>query len=244
MASAHPRGLWAMATGAPSGRDVIGIDLRRLDNGLIGWGLDSLEAEGIDTHALVTPTFHTQSGGYQQVCLHPSGRHVKSGNLRIDGRKIRWVDIKGDGGFVCLPPGPGRWWDPILGPDTRLAPLPAWAIMREPEPAPRVPGRYIPSSAKGDYTTAGEAKMDRLLAEIRSAPLQHQEETLNRGAFIIGQLVAGGEITAGYAAKLFDWLADEVQTLDPKRPWRPGQIRKKVDRAYRAGQRRPRRAAS
>jgi hypothetical protein len=124
----HPGTRWGMATGAASGLVAIDIDMRELEGGRVGWGLDSLEAEGISTLALVTPTFHTRRGGYQQLCRYP-GHFVKSGNLRIAGRPVPFVDIKGDRGYTALPPGPNRYWDAHLGADTVPAPLPSWAIM-------------------------------------------------------------------------------------------------------------------
>jgi hypothetical protein len=238
MEKAHPRGLWAMATGKPSGRVVIDIDWKMLPDGTVVWGLDSLDAEGIVYWSLDGPTTHTPRGGFQQWCEDP-GCYVKSGALVIDGRKIASVDVKGDGGFVCLPPGPKRWWDPLLGPDTPLPPLPAWAIMADaqPTPAPAIPAPH------GDYTAYGEAAVDRIVDEIRSAGHGNQEEALNSGAFAIGQLVAGEEIAASYALRLFDWLAPRVQSLDAHRPWHPGEVQKKLQHAYLAGQRRPRSAS-
>jgi hypothetical protein len=140
MERALPRGLWAMRTGCKSrggsGLSAVDIDMRLLKNGLVGWGLDSLEAEGISTQAETTWTFHTLQGGYQRVFTHPPIVYVKSGSLRIDGRPVPFVE--GDLAYTVLPPGPGRWWDFHLAPHlVSPAPLPAWPIMPAPPPPER-----------------------------------------------------------------------------------------------------------
>src|SRR5215472_11074894 len=128
MEKTHPDGLWAMATGAPSGIDVIDRDLKKLPDGTAIWGGDSLGDAGLGYFLEVTPTVKTPRGIHQWF-RHPPGHYVKNAALVVEGRPILGVDILGDGGGAILPPGPQRSWDPILGPDTPLAELPAWAIM-------------------------------------------------------------------------------------------------------------------
>jgi hypothetical protein len=238
----RPGTMWAMPTGVvtPIGRiGVTDIDRKVLADGTVLWGIDSLDQAGIVYWSLPTPTTFTPRGGYHQWCLCPDGP-VPSGPLRIGGELVPAVDVKADGGYVILPPGPGRWWDPILGPDTPLAPLPEWAIMaKSKQPAP-MPEPLVASN--GDYTAYGEGAIDRIVDDIQSAPLNHQEQAINRGAFAIGQLVAGEEISASYALRLFDWLIPRIKDLDESRPWRPDKLRKKFERSYLAGQRRPRSA--
>jgi hypothetical protein len=239
MERAHPYGLWAMPTGEASGFDIVDRDMKKLPDGTAIWGGDSLGDAGLGYFLESTPTVITPRGTHQWF-RHPAERYVKSGPLVVAGKPVLGVDIKGSNACVILPPGPGRFWDPILGPGTPLADLPSWAIMERAQPAaaPDVP------APRGDYTAYGEAAIDRIVDEICSAGLGNQEAALNSGAFAIGQLVAGEEIAASYALRLFDWLAPRVQSLDARRPWRAGEIEKKLERSYLAGQRRPRSARS
>jgi hypothetical protein len=117
---------WAAATGEISGVDAIDIDRREADGHVI-WGIDSLDAVGIVFSCAPTPTSHTPRG-FHQWFRHPAGLFVKSGALKIAGELVAGVDIKADRSSCMLPSGPGRYWDPILGPQTALAPLPWWAI--------------------------------------------------------------------------------------------------------------------
>ena len=78
------------------------------------------------------------------------------------------------------------------------------------------------------------------MRSILDAPGGAQRDTLNGQAFGIGQLVAGGEIPAELALDELRWAADLVPSLDPRRPWRPGECRRIVERAFRDGQTAPR----
>jgi putative DNA primase/helicase len=121
-----PPAVWSIATGEISGVVALDFDLRQ-KGGRIIWGIDGLDETGLVYACAVTPTAHTPSGGFHQLFRHP-GCRVVTGPLRIAGEVVPGVDIKGDGGSLILPPGPGRFWDPILGFETSLAPLPWWAI--------------------------------------------------------------------------------------------------------------------
>jgi putative DNA primase/helicase len=122
-----PNALWAVVMGEISRAVGIDIDRRTVKSGIV-WGIDSLDEAGITYFAAATPTAHTPSGGFHQLFRWP-GRLVKSGPLWLAGKSVPGVDIKGDKSSLILPPGPGRSWDPILGPAMPLASLPWWAVM-------------------------------------------------------------------------------------------------------------------
>ena len=117
----HPATVFAIATGEPSGIVALDADIREG-----GSGLDSLELLGINFHP-ATPTAHTPSGGIHCLFAWP-GYEVPCSA----GKLGRFLDVRGDGGALILPPGPGRWWDPHLGLDIPVAPLPSWMVIDEP----------------------------------------------------------------------------------------------------------------
>jgi hypothetical protein len=232
-------GLWAMATGAVSGIDVVDRDLKQLPDGTSVWGGDSLGDAGLGYFLDTTPTVKTPRGEHQWY-RHPAGVHVKSGPLVVEDQPVPAVDIKGDGGYVVLPPGPGRSWDPVLGPDTPLADLPAYAVMTNESVTTHQATRPPPAGA--DFTCYGEAAMDGIVANILQAPFGEQESAINGGAYAMGQLAAGGEVGTDFAIATIDWLGGRIPSLDSKRPWRSGALFKKLRAAFVDGMRHPRSA--
>jgi hypothetical protein len=105
-----PDAVAAIATGEPSGVIALDIDIRQNGN-----GFDSLNDLGIAFHP-EGPTAHTPQGGCAVLFRWP-GYFVKT----CSGELAPHLDIRGDGGSVLLPPGPGRVWDHHLGPDTAPA---------------------------------------------------------------------------------------------------------------------------
>jgi len=67
-----------------------------------------------------------------------------------------------------------------------------------------------------------------------------QEATLNGEAFAIGILAGAGGIPADFARRVLVWAAEQVPSYDLRRPWRPGEARQKVERAFGHGLRHPR----
>jgi putative DNA primase/helicase len=108
-----PNAVPAIATGEPSGVVALDIDIRP-----DGSGFDSLDYLGITSHP-EGPTAHTPQGGCAVLFRWP-GCFVKTCSSELGPH----LDIRGDGGSLILPQGPGRSWDPILGPDLPLAPMP------------------------------------------------------------------------------------------------------------------------
>ena len=88
-----PLAMIGMPTGAPSGVAVLDIDTK---NGVDG--LASLRALGIDPFSLSSTISRTPSGGLH-VYLRYNGQLRNSAGLLATG-----VDIRGDGGYVVLPP--------------------------------------------------------------------------------------------------------------------------------------------
>lgn len=106
-----PFAMIGMPTGAASGWNVLDVDMK---NGVDG--LANLKAVGIDPFDMGGdyPVARTPTGGWHFYFPHDRGRPVKnSAGLIAPG-----VDVRGEGGFVVLPPSrrtpggePYIWWN-------------------------------------------------------------------------------------------------------------------------------------
>jgi len=216
----------AIVTGKVSGIVALDIDIRPG-----GSGFDTLELLEIAFHP-VAPTAHTPQGGCAVLFRWP-GRFVKT----CAGELGPYLDIRGDRGSLILPPGPGRFWDSVLGIDTPIPPMPEWMILAEPEPPELVPPPPTRPQRLGAYA---EAALDGAVMAIVSAPAGQQHDTLNRETYGIARLVAGGMIPAGLAVESLQWAAQQMRSHDPRRPWRPAELDRMVRRAFADGLTRPR----
>ncbi len=178
----------ALATGRPSGVVVIDVDPPRGELSLI-----RLEDAGYELPA--TATVRTGSGGLH---LYFAAPHLPLGNsagrLPGVGLELPGLDLRADGGYVVAPPsvhvaGSRYSW---IRAEIELADAPAWLA-----PTEQVP-RTAPASSlvvgPGSSTPYGLAALSGELEELESAPVGARNHTLNRCAFRLGRLVAGGEL--------------------------------------------------
>jgi putative DNA primase/helicase len=214
----------AIATGERSGLVALDIDLRPDLS-----GFDSLDDLGVSMHP-ETPTSHTPRGGCHLLFAWP-GHFVKT----VAGKLGRGLDIRGDGGSLMLPPGPGRCWDPHLGPDLPLAPMPAWMVILESAHQVDKTSRPIVRQPLPRY---GEVALDNAVNRMIAAPAGAQRDTLNREVFAIAGLVAGGVIPSPLALEALQWAARRMTSHDSHRPWR--ETDKLVNAAFLDGLRHPR----
>jgi putative DNA primase/helicase len=222
-----PKALFAIATGEPSGVVALDIDMGPGVN-----GFDALEYDiGISTHP-ETPTAHTPAGGCHLLFKWP-GRFVKT----IAGKLGTGLDIRGDGGSLILPPGPGRSWDPHLGPKTPLADMPDWMVLAEPEPTIVSAAAPIRPQPISRYA---EAALDGAVKTILGAPAGQQRDVLNKEIYSIARLVAGNVLPAGLAIESLQWAARRLRSYDTRRPWRPAELDKIVRGSFADGLARPR----
>jgi putative DNA primase/helicase len=222
-----PDAVPAIATGETSGVIALDIDIRPA-----GSGFDNLNDLGITFHP-EAPTTHTPQGGCAVLFRGP-GYFVKT----CSGELAPHLDIRGDGGSLILPPGPGRFWDPHLGLNTPLPPMPEWMRIVEPEPqtvletaAPIRPQRL---------SRYAEAALDGAVKAIVSAPAGQQRDTFNREIYGIARLVAGGTMPAGLAIESLQWAGRQLRSYDRRRPWRLSELDKMVRAAFVDGLARPR----
>jgi Bifunctional DNA primase/polymerase, N-terminal len=164
-------------------------------------GFDSL-VQLIDKHApggaspevFATARVQTGGGGWHLWFRTPAGVEIRNSA----GRLGAGLDVRGDGGYVVVPPsqhpnGSHYQWD---GPRP-IAPMPAWllALARKPHlvavTAPVERQSLRPGEGGSRY---GLAALASETAAVRTAPEGTRNHRLNVAGFALGQLVAGGEL--------------------------------------------------
>lgn len=191
----HPRWNIGLATG--HGFDVLDLDGAA---GLEHWDELTLENDlGVPFDAV--PVVGTPSGG-QHWYFKPTG----AGN-RAKMLKDRWpdsgLDWRGLGGYVVAPPSTGangeryRWADD--DPSSLVpAAAPGWLVdIVAPKPSVARTGAFAALGMVGRFgepSRYGQAAVEQAVAAIRQAGEGARNDTLNREAFSLFGLVAGGEI--------------------------------------------------
>jgi len=232
-----PEALIGLATGQTSGVVVVDIDRK---GGVDGFDtLDQLGAAILPD----TPLVHTASRGIHLYFRAPESEIRNTAGAR--GRGLGpGLDIRGDGGYVIVPaPGSGYCWDPVWNVGSiPIAPLPLWALPRE-IAASMPPSGAAPRRPVTGLSPYAEAALDSAARRIIGAGSGEQEATLTGEAFAIGTLAGAGGIPASFARDVLIWAAGQLVSYDPRRPWRSGEAREKIERAFAAGLRSPRRTA-
>lgn len=176
----RPGPLIGVATGTKSGIDALDIDPR---NGGAEWY--SANHDRIP----VTLRHATRSGG--EHCIFKHHPDVRNRASKI----AEGVDVRGEGGYVI-------WW-PAMGFDVvqKAEPCdwPEWILEKiktapPPEATPQASRR--PAEANGNYAMTA---LMRECDNIRFAPDGGKHDALNKAAYSIGGLVAGGALFDGLA---------------------------------------------
>lgn len=201
----YPGANIGVATGRESGIWVLDVDEGRKRDGTFKEGLYSL-TRLMDEHRGLPPTtvHRTGGGGTQHFFRIPDGIEIRTvvGGL---GKDFPDIDIKGEGGFVVVPPstsgkGPYTVESAHPVPDT-----PQWLLdklmdsgaaviagTRNPSmPDGPAPAGVVPSDAPSWVAGSIEEK----LQAVRDAPDNKGNNTINRMAYMIGQYVPHGWIT-------------------------------------------------
>jgi Bifunctional DNA primase/polymerase, N-terminal len=178
---AHPYNI-AIRTGVPSNVFVLDVDGEQ--------GLNSL-AGLVEQHGLLPPTLTSTTG---------KGRHywfvARSPMPCSVGKIAPGIDIRGDGGYVVVPPSihPNgavyRWVN-----DEPPADAPDWLLKsarHRPEVAP--PRITHPVTCSDNYCRAALEREVRSVADAIEGGRNH---ALNRASFSLHQLVAIGKLDAG-----------------------------------------------
>lgn len=146
-------------------------------------------------HGALPPTLTvvTGGGGRHYWFAHPGGTVRNSA-----GRLGAGIDIRADGGYVIAPPslhtsGASYRWA-LRRP---LAPLPGWILDLAREPAAPSPRRPAALSLPGNLPPWARAALAREVARVQRAAPGSRNDTLNRAAFSLGQLVGAGHLDDG-----------------------------------------------
>lgn len=170
-----------------------------------GLMFDVLDCDGADALDMALrlapeldgPTVLTGKGAH--VYVSPTG-------LGNRARFIDGCDWRGEGGYVVAPPsvhpsGRRYEWADGSGPDVELEAVPA-ALLEALRPKTatvadvRAAGNVTGQQHFGAY---GRRALEAEVGRVALAPVGQRNDQLNRSAFSLGQLVAGGELQADEA---------------------------------------------
>jgi len=183
----NPDAMIGMPTGAMNDRVVLDVDI---DEAAGINGPNSLMAL-IEQYGAIPSTFTvgTPRGGFHFHFKYP-GRKIKNST----GKLGAGLDIRGDGGYVIVPPSQnaaGRAY--TVEDDSPLAAMPEWVLTmleKGNQPDSLQPGGNL--QLAGDPSAYAQAALNGELAKVRSETKGCRNGTLNTSAFSLGQLVAGG----------------------------------------------------
>lgn len=210
-----------MPTGAVSGRVVIDVDVKDGRQGA-AW-LDA------NSHRMPqTRTARTGSGGIHIYLAH-WGERVKNSQSKI----APGIDVRGDGGYVIVPPSPGY----AIADDAPIAEAPDWLrpALVPPEPAAAPAPLFTPSARAEGGSALGREALGQRCDAIRFAYDGAKHAAVNEGGYAIGGLVATGHLPEGEA-----WAAlrDALSVILP-RCKDPRAAEKTLRRAFSEGMGRP-----
>jgi hypothetical protein len=159
-----------------------------VDGDLGAASLRDLEAK----HAPLPPTLTSLTGKGMHLLFTIDGP-VSSSNSKIGPN----LDIKGDAGYIAAPPSvhPNAkkysWVDDSI----QSAPMPEWllSLARKPKISERALATVRPSRT-GPSDAYGRAALDSEIAVLAATAPGGRNHALNRAAFSLFQLVAGGEL--------------------------------------------------
>lgn len=180
-----------LATGAASGVVVLDVD------GPEGAAsLATLEAK----HGAIgaTPRSQTPRPGLHILFEHPGFQVSNSTGKR--GGIAPGLDVRGDGGYIVVPPSlhrnGGRYAWPTgmkLG-AVELLPMPIWVAPR-PEPERVRPPPHLQLVNDTRRSKYGRSALERECALMRDASEGSRNDQLNASAFALGQLVGGNVLS-------------------------------------------------
>lgn len=169
----------AIATGRISGIVVLDTDSPEAEAEVARCGLPE------------TPVAKTDKG-HHYYFKHPGFE------VRNFARKIAGCDLRGDGGYVIAPgsihPSGTIYTWKISPTDVPFADVPAWLLelVRGSESVPSTPAQNTSTSAYA------EKALDNELSILRRSQEGTRNDTLNKAAFNLGQLVGAGALDEGH----------------------------------------------
>jgi hypothetical protein len=115
------------------------------------------------------------------------------------GRLGPGIDTRGDDGYVIVPPSvhqTGHRYVFLSDPRARIEPAPPWLIhAARTKPVKLITERAVAAVRRpGRADAYGQAALRAEIGTLAATPRGHRNDTLNRAAFNLFQLVAGGEL--------------------------------------------------
>jgi len=216
-----------VATGAASGIVVLDVDPR-------SGGECSLEALTARRGPIPeTLSARTGGGGWHLFFAHPGGQIPNTaGRLPGHTASAPGLDVRGDGGYIIVPPSvhasgtPYRWVDADQSP----APAPPWL-----QPPPPDPERVAPAVPAGRPAGYGAAALAGEMTRVAAAQPGTRNQTLNQAAFALGTLVASNMLSD---VAVVDGLLSAAVAAGLS----PREARATIRSGLRAGARHPRRS--
>lgn len=144
------------------------------------------------------PRARTGSGGWHLLFAHPGERVPNSA-----GRLGVGIDVRGDGGYVIAPPSThasGRLYRWEVAPH-ELPPLPDWLRSLVTQPNREIVRLTSTAPSRGDGSAWVRAAIDGEVRTVRVAAHGTRNTTLNRSAFVLGQIVGAGLLDAPTAER-------------------------------------------
>lgn len=195
----HPAvALIGVPTGEASGVDVLDLDP--------GHGADAWHAA--NAHRLpLTRAHRSRSGGLHLLFIHEPG--VRNSQSRI----APGVDVRGEGGYIIVPPSPGY----SVHTAAPIAEWPSWLLvpgLALPPPEPQRPISSLPVEPIADRRSA--AYIESLLYRLSRAPDGAKHTTLIRLGRALGGIIDAAGISEAEAVDLLaaalpdsvrDWAA-------------------------------------
>jgi hypothetical protein len=179
----------------PSGLVVVDLDVSRIaaaggpaGERMTGHGAEALaalcrehgEPYPADTYAVATP-----SGGHH-LYFTATGSRVRNSARRLGAL----IDVRADGGYVVAAGSRMGRRAYVVMEETVPAPLPGWiAALLQDRPPPEVPQPLPPPGSQQGTAYAMAALRDET-RRVAAAQQGTRNDTLNRAAFSLGQLVA------------------------------------------------------
>jgi putative DNA primase/helicase len=225
--SRWPEANIGVATGTSCGIVVVDLDLPKAEDSLDR--LDQLELH-------LSPTLTAQTGGGRHLYFAGSEKLSNTtGRLPGIDESLPGIDLRADGGYVVAPPslhvtGVRYTW---VDPGTQLARLPEWITAPERLPSPTVSMASAPTF-DGDGTPYGLAALEKEIDLLARTAEGARNDQLNRSAFALGQLIAGGEIAEVPARAALEQIGFHIG-LDER------EVSATIESGLRAGRLEPRR---
>ncbi len=198
----HPRNRGGLTT-ASTDPQVIADWWRRWPaanlGGRTGAVFDACDIDGPQGEAAVRPLLAADHGGAPLMRTGSGGWHLLFAPTGLGNRAkfLPAVDWRGAGGYIVLPPSlhiSGNRYT-VVRPITGALPAVPPALRHALDPAPAAAIRRNPRAPVARPSGYAQAALDRETERVKTAPEGTRNDTLNRAAFNLGQLVAAGHLT-------------------------------------------------